>query len=287
LTIPQHSNNLQDQNPNLFEFSWHPLPCEDYDPKRHVKGWRTFQTDDVNRLARAMIKCAWSPIIWRHAYKIRDNFSHAYWLALDFDGTENLYQMAKDWCDSVSVIGTTKRHSEKEHRFRLAFQLSRPIVSLDEYFYNMEKLSEKYNIDEQCLGGDRLFFPCKEIYQTISEGYTYDVLDLPDNYCPIKEREFRAYRKYKNLGLNMMFNPYLKYTLKNGAIEGEKNDTCYRVGKYLKFWGMEDAEIIEKVLNSPIPFNNYKSRREAENAVKSGIRKAEKVIEEAKKWKKD
>lgn len=255
----------------------HPILPDLVSQWKHTRDWRWITATAAEDITRYGTKYCWSPCHWKDSQRAQSNFLHADWGALDVDGTYDIDQACKDWCDTTSVIMTTKSDRPDSRRFRIIFQWERRISSVDEYIFNTDYLVRKYDSDDQATDGARFFWPGREIVQVVGDGYKQPVLNLPKGYSSIAAKEIATMTRYKNLGYHQIFPQHMKSWLQGIDVENERNNSCYKIGKYLTFWGMPQEKILEVVLNSRLPLNNPWSKREAERAVKSGIRKARKI----------
>lgn len=86
-------------------------------------------------------------------------------ICLDFDHEMKLDDAVQGFRNSAAFIYTTFNHSEDEHRFRVVFVLDRQVNDYGLYEYIMNDLMSKYNCDQSCKDGSRLFFGGKDIIE--------------------------------------------------------------------------------------------------------------------------
>lgn len=257
--------------------SFHPTQPDLINGWRHTRDWRWRGIDNISDLAKWATKWCWSPIKWKDGYRCQDDFVLSDWSALDIDGDYDLAQACKDWCDTISIIMTTKSDSPIERRFRIFFMWEKRITSLDDYIFNSDLLARKYRSDDQTTDGARFFWPGKEIIQIVQEGFKQPVLSMPENYMSIAEKERRTLMKYVSMGGSGIFPQNIKAWLKGINVDGKRNNYCYSAAKYLNYWGMPHEKIEDMIISSNLPLKNYHSLREAKNAIRRGIKKAEKI----------
>jgi hypothetical protein len=261
------------------KFSFHTTPFyperPGYPDMTHSDwGWRVEETTSLERLRSAITRVHWSPIIWREGHKLKENFISADFAAIDVDGTVPLEVAENNLAGEIFILAPTKRHTEESHRYRLIKLFNRTITDPDEYRFNMKRLGDDYGGDPQCLGTDRLFFKSSFIYAFSDEGYDEEVRPgkLED---PYKGGYEGVYKHYKNLGERGVLDDYLQKVLVRGdELDGNRNNTCFKVSCILTYMGLEEDEVYKTILSSPIPLNNPRSMKEAEYAIRRGIKSA-------------
>lgn len=262
------------------KISFHPEIPDFVNAWKHTSKWKSFDSPPIKTLAKWATKRCWSGIDWIGGYRETNNFLRADWGALDFDGSYSLEQACKDWCDTTSIIMTTKSDSPKERRFRVLFLYEKTITSCAQYVYNIETFIDKYNSDSNAIDGGRMFWPGREIVQIVEDGYLQPVLPVPPNYKSYNEKELICRKKYKRLGELDIFPHEIISWFKGNDVEGKRNKLCHRISKYLFWWGMKENKIMELILASDVPRKNYSSQREALHAAERGIRRAKDIDKE-------
>jgi len=79
-------------------------------------------------------------------------------IALDFDGGMKIEEALNEFKNEAMFMYTTFSHTDREHRFRVVFALDQETNDYDFIQYIIKKYEDKYNIDEQCKDGVRLFY---------------------------------------------------------------------------------------------------------------------------------
>src|SRR4051812_9848033 len=101
--------------------SFHPETPDFISDWKYASGWREFPCPTIDTLARWLTQKSVCGSVLRLGIRSRDHFVSADWGALDCDGGYLLEQACNDWCDSVSIIGHTKRSTPEFPRFRIFF----------------------------------------------------------------------------------------------------------------------------------------------------------------------
>lgn len=263
--------------PSVKGISFHSGNIAGYDASKFYEQWQWHSPCSLLDAAILATTKAWSPINWRTDRRLQSDFICADYGALDCDGTYPLEQACLDWSDTISIILTTKSDTSESRRYRILFPWEMRISNLDQFTFNQGLLIDRYDFDAQCADGARFYWPGKEVIQIVEEGYLQPVKEIVEGYSTIEERAAETMRKYEALGDAHIFPPQIKMWLKGQNVDGQRDSSCYYVGKYLTFWGMPENEIIALILSSKLPLNNPRSLKEAERAGKSGIKKAKKI----------
>lgn len=261
------------------KISIHPTKPNFVDTWRHSYDWTPIDAEGIGDALPHVVTSVWSPIVWKSDHREQAAFKSADYGALDCDGTYPLDQACKDWCDTNSLIITTKSDTPSSRRYRIIFPWASRITDVDLFVYNQSLLVDRYEFDAQCIDGARLYWPGKEVIQLVDDGLDQPVEALPEDYSRIDDRAINTLVKYRSMGEAGIFPTNISGWLRGQGVEGQRNTNCYLCGKYLTFWGMEEDQIIKLVSGSKLPLDSYKSLREAGNAVRSGIRKAKKIEE--------
>jgi hypothetical protein len=123
--------------------------------------------------------------------------------------------------------------------------------------------------DSQCKDGARFFWPCTEIIQSSHEGYTQQVVSVTkEQWNP---PDYRTYHYDSALANTKTLPRWTRNYLQFGAPEGTKNTTCFKIAASMARRGFSPDEIVDIIMNSPIPVDKSDNvRREVTAAVKSG-----------------
>lgn len=272
--MPNTTNSVNEK----IKFSWHPLK-EDFESNhKYATGWQVLESD-INQVARTIASHSWCPGIFLNGHRSKSDFMSAHLGALDFDGTHDIDEISKIFCDTISIIGTTKRHTEQDHRFRVVFLWETPITCPEIYSYNIQKLTKKYDViaDSQAFEASHKFWSCKEIRQIVTDGYRQPVESIPPDFVTSNEREQQKFKYYKKLGAADLFPIEISRWLIGENVDGRRNVLCHRVAKYLYWWGMDEKTIVDLIVDSKLPREFYKSKREAANAARNGITRAKEI----------
>ncbi len=142
------------------------------DPKEHTK-FKEYEPSCIESLADVILNCSWSPCVFNHNYRKKQNFLYADYIALDFDDGWPLSH-AIGTCrahDLTHIIATSKSHQIPKHgndvwdRYRIVFQLERRISSADEYASTWSSVWNMFSrrADRAAKDPARFFFPCKSV----------------------------------------------------------------------------------------------------------------------------
>ncbi len=248
-----------------------------YDGSAYGYGFKTADTNDVERIAHFASGSTWSPIIWRKGERGQVNFERADWCVLDFDnkpsdGFMSLEEAKRTFCDMVHFIGTTRSHQKEKHgrtvdRFRVAMMFTNPILNVRDYRYTMERVTKRYPVDDSGKDGARYFFQCQEIVQINADGYTEDPMIAGDDFeRPNTER----YTAYASAGV---LPTKVRAALIMEIPKGRRNTTWYGISKDLARMGFAFEKIVAQIMRSPTctKHENGDLLAEVEQCVRSGI----------------
>lgn len=217
-------------------------------------GFKTVDTNDPERIAKGIVRFAWSPIVFRGGYRHRDNFLFADWLGLDFeDPNFGLGDALNAFSDMIHIIGTTRNHQVAKgglppiDRYRVLVKLENGCESLPDYEWTLRRMRHRYPIDKACVDGARHFFPCREIVSVQDDGYTEAILVAPPPEPP-EDRLARLKRTRERGVLPSWVSSALLY----GASQGSRSTRCYQLGCRLAELGFSLDDAISRVLASPL-----------------------------------
>ena len=226
-------------------FSYHPANLNENTKASYFsRGFRTWQND--RDLQSAMLTKAWSPVVYKDGRRLKANFLQSNWFALDFDdGEMRLEEACKTFCDTLSIIGTTKSHTKERHRFRVVLFSHKIVKDRHQYEYNLKKLIDKYPCDPAAKDAARFFWPCKEIIQVVKEGYSLDVYDLPENYGVYDNRKTEAY------GNALVIPPKARQILSSKLYEtGNRNSEVFKCSCFMARAGFSPEKIEQIIIAS-------------------------------------
>jgi len=205
-------------------------------------------------LSKVITSRVWSPIIWQNGKRSGDNFLSAGLCALDYDSPfETIDNLKKLVCDIPHIIGTTYSHQKAKKkssglaepgcdRMRLIMPFEYMITDRKQYLGNMKIISETNfgtHADDQCLGAARLFYPCMEIVDVVTEGYPLAVHNIPE----IKYEE-TIYEPHE-------LTAYMEVYLRSKIEDGERNKKTFMFAMDGFRTSHTTADICDMVLASP------------------------------------
>jgi hypothetical protein len=230
----------------------------------------------------------WRPGIFKNNYCNINNFIKMQILGIDIDGGFTLEQAKITFGKYRCIIGTTKSHGIIKHpgepseqpacdRFRVVFELSRPITSDNEYKRVFKALRIEYPfIDGACSDASRLFFGCKEFVNTYTGGVNLDVDDLikrisnEDTFCFKGDTEANklAPGQYGRLG-----DRTCRF-LANGAPAGSWNVELYQAARDYQQQGYTYEDAFQR-LQAPasLPSNEGTLNTSDLSTIKSAFQK--------------
>lgn len=211
----------------------------------------------VLRLSSYILKNPWSPLVFKegmngvHRNKLKKggigpnrhtkNFLFSDWAVLDYDdGQVTLEEAINTFCDCVHIIGTTKSHTAKQHRFRVCVPWSERITDLNKFLFNQEELVKHHDTDGQCKDAARFYFPCVQIVSINAEGFRATVKDPP------KEIPKKVY-KHSKTG----FSSAVTFFMKNVIQVRQRNTQIYQVSKDLFRIGLDKQVVKALIIKSP------------------------------------
>lgn len=237
-----------------------------------TKGFKTFPTDDIQRIADCILKCTWSPIVFKQGHRKGENFISSSFLAFDFESPDySLEQALEHFCDMQHVIGTTDNHQvakpneEPVDRFRVVIPWETDITDPDVYIYNMRINMTGRDCDKKCGDTGRHYYRCKEIISVQTDGYVQEVKPLPPQ--PLQD-PFAKTRAYANMGFLGLFT---KQCLTQVIPKGDRNSASFRMGCQFAMCKVDSQDAVARVRRSPT-FSSMADDefREFERAVLNG-----------------
>lgn len=257
--------------------SIHPGDVDYTAPWLYAKDFELVDLHDFKALSRLITKAVWSDCVWDHGKRNEDKFRASFLCVIDVDNGRSLDQTVNELCDTRHIIATTKSHGIKGDRFRVVLPWSSRITDLDLYRYNLERAVLRFDGDTACVDAARFYWPCKELISYSDEGYEEQVLPLPIGYQSKLDRQLDAVARHTSAP--GVFPAWVLDALNNGVREGFRNNNVYEIAKCLAYHGLCESETIDLLLRSAIRL----PQKELENAVRSGRRKAEKLLEEKRR----
>lgn len=234
---------------------------------KYSENWQRFDdNNNIESVSRIIRTCVNSPIVWFNGVRKSDRFLYADWIVLDFDRGLKLTEALELFENHTHIIGTTKRHQtlidsegNKIDRFRVWLKSDERCSNISKYIYNTKILAKEFGSDDQAIDGARKFIPCKNIV-SINEGKT------------IVLREQVQYVKRDYVSNRNKFIPsFIMNMLTHGVEDGKRNYACYTIGKYLGNNGFCEGEIVNMIMCSNVPKNQW-CVKEVTEAVKNGMR---------------
>lgn len=264
------------------------LPASLKDPfNKYVStGFVVYDGDETLVLRKILRNFTWSPIVWQNGTRGGKNFICAHYLGLDFENPQvTVADMLQQFSDSWHILGLTRNHQKQKgqdkpcDRFRLLLKFERPITCFREYQYNMELHTSFLGADESGTDGARMFFPCSEIVSVNSEGEYEWIRDAPseeEEKAKIANAEKRG--DFERSSYTGALSRYALRWIMNVIPEGDRNNTCLRLGCEFYRAGYESEYAMEKILASPTYAGTHLSEElinEIQSAVRNGYRLAE------------
>lgn len=246
------------------------------------QGFQAITTVDLRRIASAITRFVWSPIVWREGQRRQSNFESAYFAVLDFDdGSFTLEDAKNSFCDVCHVIGTTRSHQVEKSgkpacdRFRVLLELEHPIIDLRSYRYNMSTLCARYTSDEACKDGARFFYPCMNIVSIVTDGDLWPVEKVPSHFenpeskAPAEKLARLNWLRYRELA------PWCAKFLKYGKpFENKGRElSAFMVASQMRLAGLSEDEAYSLLLTAPIDKTDFDAERELLHAVRSAYKK--------------
>lgn len=249
-------------------------------PALYARGYKIADTDDIYRISRGIVGFVWSGIAWKDGHRANKNFLYSDWCVLDFDSPDMpLAQAVRVFCDRIHIIGITKSHQKDKKgvicdRFRVVIPWEKRITDTRVYRWNMQRLLDRYPIDDKALDPARFFFPCTRIVALEAEGYKEDVDEgVPEGF------DFRDPEEYKKLvairtkrhavsgTLPQWVNEFLMLgkSLKDG-----RNWTCFRASIALFEHGFTFPQVIAALESAPFQRDNRWLADEINTAATNG-----------------
>jgi hypothetical protein len=136
--------------------------------------------NNEEELMEVITKYAWSPMVFE-TYRRESDFIKTDLIAFDIDEGMTIDE-AEQVVESLGLAALcmpSTSHSEKHHKFRLIFPLSRAIHNIDEYKETYMKLAEHFPVDPQCKDACRFYFG-----STDEDGFWID----GELYTPVKPK---------------------------------------------------------------------------------------------------
>lgn len=241
-------------------------------PGAYASGFKVADTDDVQRIARCIQRCVWSPSIFKDGRRIETHFLKSDWIALDFDSPEmSLEQAVKSFCDAVHIIGTTKSHQKVKNnlvcdRFRVLLKMTSTVSNLADYRHTVATVVNRYPCDPNPKDGARFFWPCQDIVSVSGEGFTEDPLIAPPS---LEESKcFNDCYRFQRFGV---MPSWLADFLAHGKLvrSAGRNSSVYAAAIALSQLGIPQAEAVRLISASPFDRKDF-SDQELRRTITSG-----------------
>lgn len=237
-----------------------------FDPSHH-KFFNPSEPSGAARFCDIMLSDVWSPIVWRHGVRHRDNFISCAYLALDFDDGQWTLDSTEKWLADTgyaAIIGTSKSHQiEKKtpagvvqpavDRFRLVIPFASPIEDRDLYEYNIRQVMQDIPTDPSCKDAARYFFPCKKITFT-RQGKRFPCITSKDDpgYLESLKIEKAMNERVKNKAAQGIVPGNILMQIHNGQDAGGRHKLCYRIGAQMKRAGFDTDTTINLICQGPL-----------------------------------
>jgi len=244
--------------------SYHPLSDRQHVGQHWAKGFKTLEERGIEDIASAILKYAWSGIVWKDGTRLKANFLFSDYCVLDIDDELHEYsleQAKQDYCDMVHVIGTTRSHRKLKNntvcdRYRIVTPWDRRIDDRLLYEGNMQWLRKKNDaIDGSTLSGAQHFFQCIEIVSMSTEGYKQDVLNKKTKEDVTGAAEYEAYLKARRCeyGFLKRLPDWVERFLREGEkAAGKRHYKTLAVAIAMVEHGLPVEEIHDRLTKVPI-----------------------------------
>ncbi len=270
--------------------SVHPTPPNPDTPWAYSKGFELALGKSLDEISDVITQKVWSPNIFKNGHRLNEHFSSSFYLVLDFDnGHTTLSDAGRMFCDYRGIIGTTKSHSDAQHRFRVVIPWEKPICDPLVYAYNMELLVEKYDCDAACVDHARYYFPCRQIVACTDgeDYYTYAVERVPESYRTL-QREISDVKKQqlvidrKNFEKYGRLKPWQERFLHKGLLPAENASRrwcLFSIAMHMYLCGAADGDIYALLLAGNYDKTGIKNLgRDIEDRMKSARKKAATIL---------
>lgn len=220
-------------------------------------GFQTANVETAAQFAKCMSAYAWSNCVWDGGYRVKKGFIGASWFALDFDSPEMTLEEAKrTFCDMTHVIGTTRNHQKEKDgikcdRFRVVIKAERIMRDVNEYEFNMRKMTDRYPIDRACVDGARHYFKCSDIVQIVDDGYPEEVLEYEGYEESAEEKAKRLRETRASYRVFGKLPDWVEDFLTNGVTK-DRHETALRASIIMVEHGIPREEILNRISAAPI-----------------------------------
>lgn len=261
-------------------FFYHPDIQNIGNHRMYSEGWKGYVDSGANCIAKLVKTYVNSPLLWKHGIRKQENFKMVDWIALDVDEGLSLLEAQEKFKDYIHVIGTTKSHQIPKgkkpacDRYRVFLRLEHTCRDLAAYRYTVQNVGREVDADEQAFDGARMFQPCKEIISVKYHGRLIKLVEPPKlSHTDRIRYEARLERVMENSG-SRRIPPFIQGFLRFGTTDGQRNNVCFKIGGYLALAGFSEGEIVDMILDSPIPVErSSRVVSEVTSAVRSGMKK--------------
>ncbi len=156
-----------------------------HEAARTIKG--KFKSSEVVReeeLTKEIIcQEGWSPSLFSFSKRSAASFVSSSVVGLDIDSGWSLEEALEAFSGYWYIVGTTRSHRQVKNpgttsaqpaldRFRIILQLTKPVLSANEYKKIIRGVVEHFKVpaDESAIDAARWFIPCKEIFSFCDTG---------------------------------------------------------------------------------------------------------------------
>ncbi len=235
------------------------------DPKEHTK-FKEYEPSCIESLADVILNCSWSPCVFKHNYRKKQNFLYADYIALDFDDGWPLSH-AIGTCrahDLTHIIATSKSHQIPKHgndvwdRYRIVFPLERRITTVADYsatWHHVWRLFSR-RADKAAKDPARFFFPCKALV-SLSQDMSLDV---------VSAEEVTHAKMVKRI-ISKSTPLYIDEVLRGVRVEGERNSTVLRASQIMAGASWEEEDIVARIKMAGCSLGDDEIRRTVRNGV--------------------
>lgn len=237
----------------------------------HTSKYFRFADVSGDDLYRHLCNYQWSPIVWKDGTRAKANFQYSTAMVLDFDDGDWTIEKACQWADSFRfkyICGTTRSHQKEKSgktpcdRFRMLIPWTAHVLDLYSHEKNMGAIGRHVPTDKACFDGARSYRPFVEICRIVDDGRSIS----PKLFEPSKHKP--VYLLRSNIPA------WVTEVLANGAPNGQRNGTCFRVAANLVKCGLPDGQIEQMIIDSNIELSEGEKRNAARSGIRAGHRGA-------------
>ena len=235
---------------------------------RFSHNYRLEFNPDAGRVIDDITTKVWSPAAFYGGIRKEANFKCSSVLGLDFDNGLTLGEAMDKFRRYRHVIGTTRSHSEKCHRFRVLIKLDKVVTDAGEYRNIVSHYINRFRSDPSCKDCARFYYPCTKIIR-INPGVTLSS-SVPLTETRDKQRVKKNWQG-KKAKLDVLPLHICNFLANGFLFGGGRNVSCFVSAHHLRKIGVDLREAIYSVSSSPFDRKGF-SDKELVGAVRSAYR---------------